>query len=146
FYVYFPQIIDPPKFKDEKQSDEIFFRVDASDENFRAALSRYAAALALRASASGTKKMEYSKKAEANFGILARWLRENFLSKVKVTYEGATEPLSQALAGENAAGKTTRQQVFLAAAGLLNYHFEHICGDYPKFSQQLTFGRNANIE
>lgn len=146
FYVYFPQIIDPPKFKDEKQADEIFFRVDASDENFRAALSRYAAALALRASASGTKKMEYSKKAEANFGILARWLRENFLSKVKVTYKGATKSLSQALAGENAAGKTTREQVFLAASGLLNEHFEDICGDYPKFTQQLTFGRNGNIE
>ena len=91
FYVYFPQIIDPPKFKDEKKSDEIFFRVDANDESFRAALGRYAAALALRANASGTKKQEYAKKAEANFGTLARWLRENFLSKVKITYQGSTK-------------------------------------------------------
>lgn len=146
FYVYFPQIIDPPKFKDEKKTDEIFFRVDASDENFRESLGRYAAALALRASASGTKKQEYSKKAEGNFQTLARWLRENFLSKVKVTYKGSTKSLSQALAGENASGKTTREQVFLAASGLLNEHFEDLCGDYPKFSQQLTFGRNGNIE
>lgn len=146
FYVYFPQIIDPPKFKDEKKTDEVFFRVDASDEHFRAALGRYAAALALQSNASGSKKLEYKKKAETNFGVLARWLTENFLSKVKVTYKGTTRSLSQSLAGENASGKTTREQVFLAASGLLNDHFEDICGEYPKFSQQLTFGRNGNIE
>jgi hypothetical protein len=146
FYVYFPQIINPPKFKDEKRADEIFFRVDASDENFRTALARYAAALALKASASGSKKQEYAKKAEANFGILARWLRENFLSKVKLTYQGSCKSLSQALAGEHATGKTTREQVFLAASAQLNKHFEAICGSYPKFSRQLTFGRNGNIE
>ncbi len=146
FYVYFPQIIDPPKFKDEKKADEVFFRVDATDEKFRDVLGRYAAALALKANASGTKKQEYARKSENYFKDLARWLRENFLSKVKVTYRGSTKSLSQTLAGENASGLTTLEQVFLAASKHLNEHFEEICGDYPKFTRQLTFGRNGNIE
>lgn len=146
FYVYFPQIINPPKFKDEKRADEIFFRVDAKDEKFRAALGRYAAATALKANASGSKKQEYAKKVEQYFKELSRWLRDNFLSKVKVSYQGNTKSLSQALTGENASGKTTREQVFLAASNPLNGHFEDICGEYPKFTRQLTFGRQGNIE
>jgi len=146
FYVYFPQIIDPPKFKDEKKADEVFFRVDATDEKFRDVLGRYAAALALKANASGTKKQEYARKSDLYFKELARWLHENFLSKVKVTYRGHAKALSRALAGENASGLTTREQVFLAASKHLNEHFEEICGDYPKFTRQLTFGRNGNIE
>lgn len=146
FYVYFPQIINPPKFRDEKRADEIFFRVDAKDEKFRAALGRYAAATALKANASGSKKQEYAKKVEQYFKELSRWLRDNFLSKVKVSYQGNTKSLSQALTGENASGKTTREQVFLAASNPLNGHFEDICGEYPKFTRQLTFGRQGNIE
>jgi len=146
FYVYFPQIINPPKFKDEKRADEVFFRVDAKDEKFRAALGRYAAATTLRANASGSKKLEYAKKVEQYFKELSRWLRDNFLSKVQVSYQGNTKSLSQALTGENASGKTTREQVFLAASNRLNGHFEDICGEYPKFTRQLTFGRNGNIE
>ena len=146
FYVYFPQIINPPKFKDEKRADEIFFRVDAKDEKFRAALGRYAAATALKANASGSKKQEYAKKVEQYFKELSRWLRGNFLSKVKVSYQGNTKSLSQALTGENASGKTTREQVFLAASNPLNGHFEDICGEYPKFTRQLTFGRQGNID
>jgi hypothetical protein len=65
---------------------------------------------------------------------------------VKVSYQGNTKSLSQALSGENASGKTTREQVFLAASNRLNGHFEEICGEYPKFSRQLTFGRQGNIE
>ena len=146
FYVYFPQIIKPPKFKDEKQADEIFFRVDANDEKFKAALGRYAAASALRANASGAKKQEYQRKEEANFQTLAKWLQENFLGKVKVTYQGSVKSLSQALTGENAAGKTIREQVFIASSNFLNGHFTEICGEYPKFNRQITFGRNGNIE
>jgi hypothetical protein len=146
FYVYFPQIINPPKFTDEKRADEVFFRVDAKDEKFRVALGRYAAAIALRANASGSKKLEYAKKVEQYFKELSRWLRDNFLSKVNVSYQGSTKTLATALAGENAAGKTTREQVFLAASNRLNGHFEDICGEYPKFSRQLTFGRHGNIE
>lgn len=144
FYVYFPQIIRPPSFKDEKRSDEVFFRMDATDEKFRHSLGLYAAALALRANASGSKKQEYHRKVEQHFAALSKWMRENFLTKVKVTYQGNTKSLSQALAGENASGKTTREQVFLAASNHLNAHFEEICGEYPKFTRQITFGKDGN--
>ncbi len=144
FYLYFPQIIAPPSFRDEKKQDEVFFRMDAKDEGFRHSLGLYASALALRANASGSKKQEYHRKVELHFSALTKWMRENFLSKVKVTYKGTTKPLSQALAGENASGKTTREQVFLAASNHLNGHFAEICGDYPKFTRQITFGKDGN--
>lgn len=146
FYVYFPQIIKPPRFNDEKKADEIFFRVDANDDKFKAALGRYAAAYALRTNASGAKKQEYQRKEDDNFRTLAKWLQENFLGKVKVTYQGNVKSLSQALAGENAGGKTIREQVFLASSNFLNGHFNEVCGEYPKFNRQITFGRNGNIE
>ena len=35
FYLYFIQPFDPPHFKDEKMSDEVFFRLNDMDEAFR---------------------------------------------------------------------------------------------------------------
>lgn len=146
FYLYFPQIIDPPKYKDEQKADEVFFKLDTNDATFSTTLRLYAAALALKHNATGTKKQEYHNKAEKNFTVLRDWLRKNFLSKIKVTFAGKTKTLSQALNGENASGKTCREQVFLAASRVLNSHFEDICGDYPCFTRQITFGKDGNAQ
>lgn len=144
FYLYFPQIINPPKYKDEQKADEVFFKLDTKDGVFTETLRLYAAALALKHNATGAKKQEYHNKAEKHFIVLRDWLRQNFLSKIKVTFGGKTKSLSQALTGGNAAGKTCREQVFLAASRLLNRHFEEICGDYPRFTRQITFGKDGN--
>ena len=47
FYLYFIQPNDPPRFKDDKVSDEVFFRLKSTDNEFQIALKNYAAALDL---------------------------------------------------------------------------------------------------
>ena len=144
FYLYFPQLIDQPKYKDENKSDEVLFKLDNSDETFLSTLRLYASAQALKHNVTGAKKQEYNNKAEKHFSVLIGLLRKNFLAKIKVTFQGKTISLSQALAGENAGGKTCREQVFLAASRVLNGHFEDICGEYPRFTITITFGKEGN--
>jgi hypothetical protein len=144
FYLYFPQIISPPKFKDEQKDDEVFFRLDAADQEFRKSLDLYAAAIALKQNATGTKKSEYDRKAEKHFRTLTQWVQTNFLSKLKVTFAGKTQSLSQALAGQRAANLTCREQINLAASSFLNPHFGDLCGEYPKFNRPITFGKDGN--
>lgn len=146
FYLYFPQIIKAPSYKDEARSDEVFLKLDASDDEFHKALGLFAAALSLQHNSTGAKKEQYARKAEIHFKALCRWMSEHFLSKIKITYRGSTKSLSQCLAGENAAGKTAREQLYLATSKLLNEHFSSICGDYPGFSKQITFGDNGNVK
>ncbi|MEP1704865.1 MAG: DUF6079 family protein, partial [Marinobacter sp.] len=52
FYLYFIQPNDPPRFKDDKANDEVFFRLKGTDEVFQTALKSYAAALDLAATSS----------------------------------------------------------------------------------------------
>ena len=57
FYLYFIQPFDPPHFKDEKKSDELFLRLTTMDEQFRAALRNYAAALDLASTVLWTRQV-----------------------------------------------------------------------------------------
>ena len=66
FYLYFIQPFDPPHFKDEKKPDELFLRLSNIDEQFRAALKSYAAALDIASTSSGHAKSTYESKA-SNF-------------------------------------------------------------------------------
>ncbi len=144
FYLYFIQPFDPPRYTDEKKPDEVFFRLDAHDAAFSDPLKLYAAALDLANASTGQKKQAYSEKAAQHFKTLTKWLREKFLTAVEVTHEGKEKSLAQALAGANAAGMTSAEQVFTAASRHLSGHFATICGDYPTFSRLITFGRDGN--
>ena len=55
FYLYFLQPNDPPRFKDDKASDELFFRLKTTDEEFQITLKNYAAALDLAATSFGPR-------------------------------------------------------------------------------------------
>ena len=56
FYLYFIQPNDPPRFKDDKVNDEVFFRLKGAGEEFQTALKSYAAALDLAGTSSGHAK------------------------------------------------------------------------------------------
>jgi hypothetical protein len=144
FYLYFIQPFSPPKFTDERKPDEVFFRLDHHGEGFSQPLKMYAAALDLESTSTGQKKQAYAEKAQTYFRQLTKWLRENFLSSVKVGYQGSNKTLSTALAGANAAGLTAKEQIFLAASRHLTGHFATICGEYPTFSRTITFGHDGN--
>src|SRR5207244_4149868 len=65
FYVYFLQPYDTPDFDDERKPDEVFFRLDNPDEEFKAALRKYAGANALAGESTVTHRAVYEDKRSA---------------------------------------------------------------------------------
>ena len=74
FYVYFIQPFDAPHFKDERNSDELFLRLNHTDDEFRTALRNYAAALDLASTSSGHAKATYESKSSNFLRDLVQWL------------------------------------------------------------------------
>ena len=88
FYLYFIQPNDPPRFKDEKKGDEVFFRLKKPDEEFRSSLKGYAAALELALRSSGYAKAVYEAKANEFLRTLVQWLQKHAAEAFEVTYGG----------------------------------------------------------
>lgn len=147
FYLYFIQPLDPPKFKDEKKPDEVFFRLSDFDNEFLNNLRNYAAALDLASISSGQSKSIYESKAEEFFRKLVSWLRSHMAEAFQVTYKGRTKKLT-----EWARGKSIRALSGLAPDETINFrdlintvagiilapYFEDLAPEYPKFSILIT--------
>jgi hypothetical protein len=147
FYLYFIQPNDPPRFKDGKQSDEVFFRLKKTDEEFQDALKSYAAALDLAATSSGHAKATYESKANTFLKDLVQWLQKYMIDAFEVTYQGQTKSMT-----EWAKGKSIRDLSGLAPNETINFrdlvnaisgiclapNFENQAPDYPFFSVIIT--------
>lgn len=147
FYIYFLQPNDPPRFKDDKASDEIFFRLKGTDEEFQAALKNYAAALDLAATSSGHAKGTYESKANGFLRQLVQWLQKHISDAFEVTYQGRAKSLT-----EWAKGKSIRDLSGLSPHETINFrdmvntiagiclapNFENQAPDYPRFSILIT--------
>ncbi len=152
FYIYFIQPNDPPRFKDDKESDEVFFRLKETDEEFQTALKSYAAALDLGATSSGHAKATYESKANAFLKKLVQWLQKNMTEAFEVTYQGRSKSMP-----EWAKGKSIRdlsglshhetinfRDLINAIAGIcLTPNFENQAPDYPFFSVLITGNSRA---
>jgi len=150
FYLYFIQPFDPPHFKDEKKADEVFLRLTNTDEEFRAALTNYAAALDLASTSSGHAKATYESKATGFLRDLVGWLLEHMTDAFEVTYQGRTKSLV-----EWAKGKSIRKLSGLASHERINFrdlvntiagivlstHFQDQAPEYPYFPVLIT-GQN----
>ncbi|MGK5093976.1 DUF6079 family protein [Deltaproteobacteria bacterium TL4] len=149
FYLYFIQPKEPPRFKDEKQNDEVFFRLKGTDEEFQSALQNYAAALDLAATASGHAKATYEAKANGFLKNLVQWLQKHMIDAFDVTYQGKTKSLT---AWAREAGKSIRELSGLAPNETINFrdlintvsgiclapHFADLAPDYPFFGVLIT--------
>ena len=147
FYLYFIPPNDPPRFKDSKQSDEVFFRLKGIDEEFQVALKNYAAALDLAATSSGHAKATYDSKANGFLKNLTQWLQKNMVEAFEVTYQGHTKSMT-----EWSKGKVIREIAGLAANETINFrdlinaiagiclspNFENQAPDYPFFTVLIT--------
>ena len=144
FYLYFIQPFDPPKYKDNKFSDEVFFRIADKDESFIVPLKLYAAALELSGTSSGAKKERYRKKASEQLVELTRWLHENMLKAIDVTYQGQNKKMIRWLKGSKGTGSAIniRDTVNAIGSKCLEEHFANIAPEYPYFTILLT---SANI-
>lgn len=147
FYIYFIQPNDPPRFKDEKVNDEVFFRLKVTDEDFENALKSYAAALDLSSTSSGHAKTTYDAKANGFLKQLVQWLQKHINEAFDVTYQGRTKSMT-----EWAKGKSIRDLTGLSPHETINFrdlvntiagiclapNFENQAPDYPFFSVLIT--------
>jgi hypothetical protein len=147
FYIYFIQPFEPPHFKDEKKSDELFLRLTNIDEEFRQPLRCYAATLDLASTSSGHAKATYESKASGFLRELVGWLQKHMADGFEVTYQGRTKSL-----GEWAKGKSIRDLSGIASHERINFrdlvntiggvclgtHFQDQSPDYPFFSVLIT--------
>ncbi len=188
FYLYFIQPFDPPHFKDEKKADEVFLRLklgttdkhgstrlEQTDlgssvsirgshpgDEFRTALTNYAAALDLASTSSGHAKATYESKATGFLRDLVGWLQKHMTDAFEVTYQGRTKSVGELLRhassvlnrfGTDARRVTLDAQTSGAArlnfrdlvntiAGIvLSAHFQDQAPEYPYFSVLIT-GQN----
>jgi hypothetical protein len=141
FYLYFIQPNEPPRFKDEKKSDEVFFFLTGADDRFRSLLKSYAAALNLASTSSGNAKDTYEKKATGFLRDLVKWLQEHMTTAFEVIYQGKSKPLLGWIKGKpagNGGRINVRDVVNTVGSVCLASHFEEIAPNYPSFPVLIT--------
>jgi hypothetical protein len=147
FYLYFIQPYDPPRYKDEKQADEVFFRLAKPDDAFHQWLDKYAAALDLASLASGQAKTAYEGRASNALKELVKWLQERLTTAFEVTYQGKTKTLLEWVKGKvitaGASRANVRDIVNGVASICLAPHFENQSPEYPTFSVLVTSANRA---
>ena len=154
FYLYFIQPNDPPRFKDDKVNDEVFFRLKGADEEFQTALKSYAAALDLAATSSGHAKATYESKANGFLKKLVQWLQKHMVDSFDITYQGRTKSMTtwakenggniRSLAGISPHETINFRDLVNTIAGVcLAPNFENQAPDYPFFSVLITSNNRA---
>ena len=147
FYIYFVQPFDAPHFKDDLKSDELFFRLRNPGQEFRTALSSYAAALDLASTSSGHAKATYESKSSDSLRQVVRWLRENTVHAFEVTHQGRTKSVSEWAKTESVkdfAGISPQNQINFRdlvnklSGACLGAHFHDQAPEYPAFSVLIT--------
>ena len=140
FYIYFLELFDPPKFKDEKKSDEVLFVLANPKKELIDAIKTYAGTKELAATVSSGNKSVYEDKAVKQVQVITKWLKENFNTAFEVTYKGVTKKMLE----WTKAGATTsiaqsfREHADHVSSFCLSPHFDELTPEYPKFSILVT--------
>ena len=147
FYVYFIQPFEPPRFRDESKSDEVFFRLKGLDDVIRRHLAYYAAAQDLASTASGSAKGVYLDKAKDALRDMSKWLQEKQMTAFEVTYQGKTKTLQDWAKGVNlrdrlrlgADERANFRDIVNVVSGIaFNQRFADLAPEYPTFSTLVT--------
>ncbi|HZJ90773.1 MAG TPA: DUF6079 family protein, partial [Oscillospiraceae bacterium] len=155
FYIYFIQPYDHPRFKDDKVSDEVFFRLRPSKETseaFQTSLKNYGAAVDLADTSSGHAKDTYEAKANGFLKKLVQWLQKHMSDAFEVTYQGRTKSMT-----EWAKDKSIRDLSGLSPHETINFrdlvntiagiclapNFRNQAPEYPFFSVLITGSNRA---
>lgn len=144
FYIYMLQPFEPPKFKDEEKSDEVFLRLRYMDESFTRILHLYAAARELEVTAAAGTKELYKEKADGYLKQVNKWLRENVLTAFEITYKGKTSKLTEkgAVIPPNA---SVSELVDAVSSAYLSEWFDEKYRDYPYFSRLRSPLTKSNL-
>jgi len=147
FYVYFIQPFEPPRFRDENKSDEVFIRLKGKDEAIKRHLAFYAAAQDLASTASGGAKAVYLDKAKDALKEMSKWLQEKQMTAFEVTYQGKSKTLQDWAKGVNirdrlrlgSEERANFRDIVNVVSGLaLNQQFAEASPEYPTFTLLVT--------
>jgi len=144
FYLYFLQPFAPTNFKDEKETDELFFRLKGMDDDFHTVLRNYAAAVDLGATSSGQASATYNRKSRGFRDKLTQWLQQHMDTAYEVTYQGRTRSLAEWRKESNQASSRPtetanfRDAVDQVGSICLGPNFANQASDYPTFSILIT--------
>ena len=147
FYIYFIQPHDPPHFRNEKKSDEVFFHLKGVDDQFRDRLRGYAAALDLASTSSGHAKGSYESKASGFLRDLVNWIQGHMTTALEVCHQGRQKALMEwakghslrELSGISPVERINFRDLIKAVAGIcLEKHFAEQTPEYPSFSVLIT--------
>ena len=152
FYLYFIQPHDPPRFKEEKTADEVFFHLTGADDKLRDTLRSYAAAVDLASTSSGHAKATYGSKASGFLRDLVNWLQQHMGSAFEVSYQGRRKAVLEwgkghsirELSGISSAERINFRDLINTVAGIcLETHFADQAPEYPCFSVLVTSSNRA---
>jgi len=143
FYIYFLQPHDPPPFKDEKKSDEVFFRFIGADDAFNKSLRHFTSATLLASTNSGNAKNVYESNADLSRREMVNWLQQHITTAFEVTYQCKTRSFAEWIKGKytarlDARSVNVRDTVNLACSTILSSYFTETAPEYPVFSTLLT--------
>jgi len=147
FYLYFIQVFNfsskLSRYINEKNSDEIFFRLKGTDEEFQSALKSYAAALDLASTSSGHAKATYESKSNGFLKNLVQWLQKHMGDAFEIIYQGRTKSMTEWAKGKTIKGVSQESVNFRdlvnTIAGLcLEPHFVDLAPKYPIFSVMIS--------
>ena len=137
FYLYFLQLFDIPKFKDEKKSDEVFYKLTYT-EDFTESLKLYAGAKEMADNSSPGNKRLYETKAINHFQTITKWLLQNINTAFEVNYKGINKKLINWMKRGTTTAPSFKDHINNVASLCLSSHFEDISPEYPKFSILVT--------
>lgn len=146
FYLYFLQPFAPPAFTDDEKPDEVFFRLDHPDDEFRSALKRYAGAVAMsRDTANAEHQRVYREKYNDALEQMSTWLRKNMATAMSVVHLGETMTLGERYAPLGQPWGPPKSVVDAIGAAALESHFEARYPGYPAFQVEVAYGPNGNL-
>ena len=152
FYLYFIQPNDPPRFKDTKEADEVFFRLQGTNATFDAALKSYTAAMALAITSSARTKGIYESKAKDFLNKLVEWLGKHKEDAFTITYQGRAKSITEWLKSRSSRDLSTLSPNETSTFQCLTNTIAEIClapnfknqtPDYPSFSVLITGNNRA---
>ncbi len=146
FYLYFLPYFAPAPSAESEKNDEVYFRLTSIEPVFKENLDKYAAALELSLSASGSARRTYEEKARQYQAMVVRWLQDNLTNIFRVGYEGRTRTMLDWIkSGKlNLARATARDTINAVAGVALAGCFEDLAPAYPAFPVLITSASRQN--
>ena len=148
YYIYFLHPFGSVSYTDEKKADEVFFRLDGADADFKKLVASYAAAIELRDTNTGALKNAFDNRAA---DILSKkiipWINSKGLDAFTVTYKGDKKKATTWIHGVNlrdlmGIGNNEtlnfRDQVHALCGHLLEDCFLDQAKSYPTFSRYIS--------